>query len=285
MVTHSPTWQLPPLPLPVEGATVSVVLTVMPSTRGPGAAACYGEDTEGMDRGRAETHLRQLAEAELRRATAPGPLGLPGRLPLVAQALIAVGAVDVGTADQIQAELDLAMAARYQAAADTAGAGQAARGPAPPGRHQRSPRSGSHHGRSCAGQVIRIRDGEIRGELGLLAYLRTARAAGSPAGWMHGPAPGPDTQPPRSHLLVSASSPRPMTRAPATPSASLQDRDYRFGGVGGRARPAPGPAARDRLARPAHRSRRARHPHPPGPAGPADPGARGHRDPDGTQPR
>ena len=51
-----------------------------------------------MNRGRAETHLRQLAEAELRRATAPGALSLrpAGTLPLVAQALIAVGAVDVG---------------------------------------------------------------------------------------------------------------------------------------------------------------------------------------------
>jgi hypothetical protein len=65
-----------------------------------------------MDRGRAEAHLRQLAEAELRRATAPGALGLghSGRLPLVAYALIAVGAVDVGTADEIRAELDLALA-------------------------------------------------------------------------------------------------------------------------------------------------------------------------------
>ena len=67
-----------------------------------------------MDRGRAEAHLRQLAEAELRRATAPGARGLghSGRLSLVAQALIAVGAVDVGTADEIQAELDLALAVR-----------------------------------------------------------------------------------------------------------------------------------------------------------------------------
>ena len=56
-----------------------------------------------MNRERAETHLRLLAEAELRRATAPGAQGLAhsGRLSLVAQALIAVGAVDVGTADQI----------------------------------------------------------------------------------------------------------------------------------------------------------------------------------------
>ena len=74
-----------------------------------------------MDRERAEAHLRQLAEAELRRATAPGALsrGYAFRLPLVAQALVAAGAVDVGTADQIRAELDLALAARYQAAGAT----------------------------------------------------------------------------------------------------------------------------------------------------------------------
>ena len=67
-----------------------------------------------MNRGAQETHLRQLAEAELRRATAPGAQGLghAGRLPLVAYALIAVGAVDVGAADEIRAELDLALAAR-----------------------------------------------------------------------------------------------------------------------------------------------------------------------------
>jgi hypothetical protein len=35
----------------------------------------FREDTGDMDRGRAETHLRQLAEAELRRATEPGVLG------------------------------------------------------------------------------------------------------------------------------------------------------------------------------------------------------------------
>ena len=78
-------------------------------------------DTEDINRGRAETHLRQLAEAELRRANTPGALdrGHAGSLPLVAQALTAVGAVDVGTADEIQAELDFALAARYQAAGAT----------------------------------------------------------------------------------------------------------------------------------------------------------------------
>ena len=72
-----------------------------------------------MNRGRAETCLRLLAEAELRRVTTPGA-GVPGRrnsarLALVAQALAAVGAVDVGTADEIRADLGLAVAVREPA--------------------------------------------------------------------------------------------------------------------------------------------------------------------------
>jgi hypothetical protein len=161
-----------------------------------------------MNRGRAETHLRQLAEAELRRATAPGDRsrGHAGRLPLVAQALIAAGAVDVGTAGQIQAELDLALAVRYQAAGATPQ--QLARliGVRPP-RVVTETFTASRQAPwqvVPAGQVIRIRDGEIRGELGLLAYLRTAQGGRfTAAGWMHGPAPGPGARPPHSHLLVS----------------------------------------------------------------------------------
>jgi len=161
-----------------------------------------------MDRGRAETHLRLLAEAELRRVTAQGALGRghAGRLPLVAQALIAAGAVDAGTADQVQADLDLALAARYQAAGATPQ--QLARliGVRPP----RAVTETVTASRQAlwqvvpAGQVIRIRDGEIRGELGLLAYLRTAQGGRfTAAGRMHGPAPVPGAQPPHSHLLVS----------------------------------------------------------------------------------
>jgi hypothetical protein len=105
-----------------------------------------------MDRGRAETHLRQLAQAELRRATAPGALGRgpAGTLPLVAQALIAVGAVDVGTADQIRAEFDLALAARYQAAGLIPQQLARLHGVRPPGPSpRRSPRPGQHHGGWC----------------------------------------------------------------------------------------------------------------------------------------
>jgi hypothetical protein len=161
-----------------------------------------------MDRGRAETHLRQLAEAELRHATAPGALGRgpAGTLPLVAQALIAVGAVDVGTADQIRAELDLALAARYQAAGLIPQQLARLHGVRPPRSvTQTFTASGQAPWQVVpAGQVIRIRDDEIRGELGLLAYLRTAQGGRfTAAGQMHGPAPGPGAQPPHSHLLAS----------------------------------------------------------------------------------
>jgi hypothetical protein len=68
-----------------------------------------------MNRERAETHLRLLAEAELRRATRwPADGGLldechSARLELVAQALHAVRAFDMDAANQIQAELALAL--------------------------------------------------------------------------------------------------------------------------------------------------------------------------------
>ena len=66
-----------------------------------------------MNREGAETYLRRLAEAELRRATTwPADGGLldechSARLELVAQALHAVRAFDMGAANQIQAELGL----------------------------------------------------------------------------------------------------------------------------------------------------------------------------------
>ncbi len=161
-----------------------------------------------MNRGRAETYLRQLAEAGLRRATAPGALGRghADRLPLVAQALVAAGAVDVGTADQIQAELDLALVVRYQAAGATPQQLARLHGVQPP-RAVTETLTASRQAPwqvVPVGQVIRIRDGGIHGELGLLAYLQTAQSGRFTAvGWMHGPAPGPGTQPPHSHLLVS----------------------------------------------------------------------------------
>jgi histidine triad (HIT) family protein len=71
-----------------------------------------------MNREGAETYLRRLAEAELRRATtAPGDGGLleechSARLEFVALALHAAHAFDMGAANEIQAGLDLALGLR-----------------------------------------------------------------------------------------------------------------------------------------------------------------------------
>ena len=72
-----------------------------------------------MDRERAETYLRLLAEAELRRATAMAARSSSRRWPsarleLAGRALSAVGAVGAGVADQIQADVGLAVAVRHR---------------------------------------------------------------------------------------------------------------------------------------------------------------------------
>ena len=64
---------------------------------------------------RAETHLRLVAEAELRRAReqdASVPVG--GRVVRIAEALTAVGAIDAATADAIQDDFELALAGRQR---------------------------------------------------------------------------------------------------------------------------------------------------------------------------
>ena len=79
-----------------------------------------------MDRERAETYLRLLAEAELRRAAATPAGRHPGRpmsarFKLVAQALTAVGAVSTEVVAEIQADVGLAVARRralYQGGRD-----------------------------------------------------------------------------------------------------------------------------------------------------------------------
>jgi len=124
-----------------------------------------------MDRERAETYLRLLAEAELRRTTTIAAGSLPGRwrstrLELVAQALSAVGAVGADVADEIQADLGLAVAGRYRLSIH--GPGRRRSGPAP----RRA---------SCrivpAGQVIKIRNDDLRGELLVVAYAQSAGGA------------------------------------------------------------------------------------------------------------
>ena len=74
-------------------------------------------DNEDMNRERAETYLRALAETELRRATMQPRddaqrADHAGRVNRVAQVLAFVGALDAGVADQILGDFELALAAR-----------------------------------------------------------------------------------------------------------------------------------------------------------------------------
>jgi hypothetical protein len=165
-----------------------------------------------MNREGPETYLRQLAEAELRRArTLPAALFRTrqdtARFTLAAQALVAVGAVDAGTADQIRAGLELAVAVRQPGQVNQASAGQRGLSPdaqmrlarlmhsppraaavAPPvsgprAGHPRPPPRASRRA-VPVGQVIRLRDGDVRRELLVVAYVQSADGARfTTAGW------------------------------------------------------------------------------------------------------
>jgi hypothetical protein len=158
-----------------------------------------------MNRERAETHLRLLAEAELRRAaTWPADGGLldechSARLELVAQALHAVRAFDMGAANEIQAELALALGVRQPR--------QGPGGPAPDAQANLArlmlgpPRSAAHHQPPSphaswrvvpVGLVIRTRAGDAEGELHLLAYAQTAAGGRFTAVSYWGPGQAPE---------------------------------------------------------------------------------------------
>jgi hypothetical protein len=142
-----------------------------------------------MNRERAEGYLRQLAEAELRRVRTVPAAGIrrphnTAGFALVAPALVAVGAVDAGTADQIRADLALAVAVRqpgqenparlmrgFSGRAGTAVALALSTGyawPAPPRASRRV---------VPVGTVIHVRDGDARHALLVVAYLRSAGGA------------------------------------------------------------------------------------------------------------
>jgi hypothetical protein len=131
-----------------------------------------------MDRERAETYLRLLAEAELRRAMTIPVGSSPARwqarrLALAAQALSAVGAVGADVADEIQADVRLVVAGRHRL-------------PAPgPGRVRirlTSPRASRRV--VPVGQVIENRDGDLRREVLVMAYVQSAGGAQLiAAGW------------------------------------------------------------------------------------------------------
>ena len=137
-----------------------------------------------MNRERAETHLRLLAEAELGRATTI-PAGSAGqwhaqRLFLVAQTLTAVGAVEAGAAEQLQADTDLALMRRRPSRGATGAFPVTSLGMGhPPVASQRA-----WWRVAPTGKVIRIRDGDVRRELLLVAYVQSADGARfTMAGW------------------------------------------------------------------------------------------------------
>ena len=124
-----------------------------------------------MDRERAEAHLRLLAEAELRRVTAMPAGSVPGRwyspsLTLVAQALTAADAVSPGIADEIQDDIGFAVAARHQLL------------PRNPGWRRTRPVPQRTSWRIVpVGQAVEIRDGGVRREVPVVAYVQWAGGA------------------------------------------------------------------------------------------------------------
>jgi hypothetical protein len=159
-----------------------------------------------MNRERAETHLRLLAEAELRRAiTRPADGGLldechSARLELVAQALHAAHAFDMGAANEIQAELTLALGVRQpgQGPGGLAPNAQAHLArlthfpPSPGAGHHRPPSPHAPWHVIPVGQLIRTRAGDGQGNLHLLAYLQTAAGARFTAVSYWGPGQAPE---------------------------------------------------------------------------------------------
>ncbi len=168
-----------------------------------------------MNRERAEVHLRLLAEAELRRATSgPADVGLldgcrSARLELVARALHAVDAFDMGAANEIQAELALALGVRQPRQGPgglppdaQANLARLMHRPPRPGAARQPPSPHARWRVQPVGQVIRARAGDVQGELDLPAYAQTAAGARFTAVsyWAPGQVPERHTPPPGVRL-------------------------------------------------------------------------------------
>jgi hypothetical protein len=172
-----------------------------------------------MDRERAETYLRQLIEAELRRAAAQYPgtaaeAGCIARVLRIATALIAAGCLSEDAVLELVDELTLALLVRRAGwpldPADPAlrsrlrrpprhpAAPQARHPAAPQARHPAAPQAGHQAAPPLAadrvvpvGQLIPVRGAAASGEICLLSYahtdggaLLTLVAAGGPFGLM-----------------------------------------------------------------------------------------------------
>lgn len=149
-----------------------------------------------MNRERAETYLRVLAEAELRRATSQsrGNVqrgGYAAPLERAAQVLALAGALDDGVADQILDDFELALGARQtgqtaslpgwftrQAAERTRLARRVGAPAAAAGRSAAESGTGTAARRTCApvplGQIVRVRSADVHGEVCLLSCARVA---------------------------------------------------------------------------------------------------------------
>jgi hypothetical protein len=160
-----------------------------------------------MNRERAETFLRLLAEAELREwgprtrgAGGTAFVTMPVALPRAAWALTAVDAVDLETAEAILADTDLALDARRPPEPEEAVSGQAAPGPRRFAGIRFTPRPGPRPAVAAAapqhgpdrhgparyvpvGRMILFHDETISGELDLMSYVHTASGARLIAAW------------------------------------------------------------------------------------------------------
>jgi len=142
-----------------------------------------------MNRERAETYLRALAETELRRVTMQPwddaeRAGHVGRVNRVAHVLALVGALDAGVADQILGDFELALGARQTgqagwfprraALASGVSVPPAAAGGSAAGRPGAGAAAGQAHAPVPLGQMVRVGGTDARGEVCLLSYARVA---------------------------------------------------------------------------------------------------------------
>ena len=159
-----------------------------------------------MDREGAETYLRLLAEAAMRRSPAPATeLRAPGasRILVVAHALTVVGALDPATAEEILTDFRLAETVRWLhrepavqgvSAAEWLTQGRAGLRPQAPARSpgEGTPGEDADYGRADrfvpVGLTVPFRAGAVSGELCLISFAQTGSGARFIAAWqVHSP--------------------------------------------------------------------------------------------------